>query len=102
LVAAVLNRRWSTEKVREFVEMLYANEFYSIGERIAHAKGCFNPYPAKRGTLNGVPWDGEIFCGHNPFLYARLVDGLRVEGEGEGSLMWEERERPRKVRKVRQ
>jgi hypothetical protein len=93
-IAAVLSRRWGADRVAQIVELLYANEYYSISERIAYAGESFNPYPARRGTLYGVPWDGEICCGHNPFLYARLVDNLRTEGEDDADVRWVEREKP--------
>jgi hypothetical protein len=55
-----------------------------------------NPYPATFGTLDGVPWDSEVRCGHNPFLFARRVDDLTIETDVNGNekATWTERERP--------
>jgi hypothetical protein len=55
-----------------------------------------NSYPAQFGALDGVPRQGEIICGHNPYLRARLVDDFSVEIEAEGNEKptWKERPRP--------
>ena len=83
-VAAILNPRRSVDRVKDIVELLYVNASHSYVERINYAKSRKNnPYPAEFGVShNGVPWTGEVTCGHNPFLEARLVDNLRVEGDG--------------------
>ena len=84
-VAAVLNPRLSGQKVLEIVELLYANEPYNPSERIAVARSRrSNPYPARFGSLEGVPWEGEIVCGHNPWLEARLVRNLRAKPDSTG------------------
>jgi hypothetical protein len=96
-IAAILNPRWSSERVREIVEILYVNSNYCPSERIGYAKNkSFNPYPAEFDRLRGVPWLGRIFCGHNPFLYARVVDNLVAPDEGfdETQVTWDERPRP--------
>jgi hypothetical protein len=38
-IAAILNPRWSPERVRKYVELIYVNSCYSIAERIAYAIG---------------------------------------------------------------
>ena len=95
-IAAILNSRLSGKRVREIVELLYVNSQYSPGERLRYANGKkFNPYPAQFGTLGRVPKEGEIFCGHNPYLHARRVDDCRVEGDGvEETLTWKEIPKP--------
>lgn len=96
-VAAVLGPRMPGRRVAEIVELLYANASYDPAERIALIRrGVHNPYPARFGTLRGVPWEGEITCGHNPWLEARLVDNLRVECDSSGAdrFAWDERPRP--------
>ena len=92
-VAAVLNPRLESERVRELVEFLYATENLTVGEQMGLAKRGHNPCPATFGTLNGVPWAGQIQCGHNPFLFARLADELRLEPDehGESIPKWKER-----------
>ncbi len=96
LIAAVLSPHWSGERVRAHVEWLYANESYSLRERIAYARRkSFNPYPARFLSVRGVPWEGRIFCGHNPYLYARLVDDLRAaDHSDETQVTWKERTPP--------
>ncbi len=97
-VAAIFNVRSSSERVRELVEFIHLSAMYSLGERAAFAQNRKrNPYPAEFGiTPDGVPWTGEITCGHNPFLRARLVDDLVVEDdlEGKEKLSWKERPKP--------
>lgn len=85
-VAAILNYRFSPDTVSNIIELLYANNFYSLTERVAYAKNMRNnPYPARR-THTG------IYCGYNPFLCARPVDDLRVHvnEKGEETLTWRE------------
>jgi hypothetical protein len=80
-VAAIYDSRLSPERVRGLVEMLYAQEEYTLSDRIAFCVGNRrkNPYPAVFLKVKGVPWVGEIHCGPNPYLRARLVDDLMVE-----------------------
>jgi hypothetical protein len=96
-IAAILNPHWSPDRVREYVEFMYVNSHYSISERIAYAKNrSFNPYPAKFACVNDIPWNGQITCGHNPWLFARLVDNLAATGEpdDEEKVVWTERPKP--------
>lgn len=95
----MFNSRTSAERVREYVEFLYMSERYSLGERLEYAlHRSRNPYPATFGQTQG-----QIFCGHNPFLYGRLVDDFRVDidGSGEGRATWTERP-PIRVSELRQ
>jgi hypothetical protein len=72
-IAAVLNSRLSSSKVKELIEFIYLSDSYSVSERMAIAqRKKDNPYRAKVER-------GHITCGHHPFLEGRLVDGLRVE-----------------------
>ncbi len=92
-IAAVLNSRLSAERVKEIVEILYVNATYSLSERLGYAsREWFNPYPAQFGMT-----PGEVTCGHNPWLYARIVDQLQVERDeaGEEKLTWQPPSRPR-------
>jgi hypothetical protein len=96
-IAAIINPHWSPDHVREYLELIYVNSYYSLPERIAYAKNrSFNPYPAEFVRVNGVPWQGQITCGHNPSLFARLVDNLAAttETDDEEKLVWTERSRP--------
>lgn len=64
---------------------------------MAYAKNrTFNPYPAEFERVNGVTWEGQITCGHNPWLFARLVDNLANTGEpdDEATVVWTERPKP--------
>lgn len=96
-VVAVFDPRWSGEHVREYVEFLYAQYEYTLEERaklvLTKSK---NPYPAQFGDLGGVPWTGQIFCGHNPWLFARLVENLSTMRDETGGELatWQERPKP--------
>lgn len=95
-VAAIFSSRLSPERVREYVEFIYLSE-YTLSERMAYPKHKDqNPYPAKFGSLDGLPWEAEIYCGHNPWLFARRVDNLVVERDehGKESATWTERPKP--------
>jgi hypothetical protein len=93
IIAAILNPRWSAEKVREYVELLYANSEYTIAERIDYARDPKqNPFPAQFSCVNGGRWLRQITCGHNPWLFARKVENLHTENDNENkeSVTWDE------------
>jgi hypothetical protein len=96
-IAAILNSRLSGKHVRDIVELLYVNSQYGPSERLSYATGKkFNPYSAEFGTLEGVPFEGEIICGHNPYLHARSVDDCHVVGkDGDEKLTWKEIPKPK-------
>ena len=92
-IAAVFKPQLSGRRVRELVEFLYASLEYQPFEQLEIVCGLrSNPYPATFGTLQGVRWEGEVTCGHNPYLCGRLVDELVIPPDGEPS--WKERPRP--------
>lgn len=96
-VVAIFNPRLGAERVRELVELLYIQSGASLDEKLSWAVDrSRNPYPAQFGSLNGAPWQGEIHCGHNPWLFARLVDDLWVATGEDGTqeAHWSERPKP--------
>jgi hypothetical protein len=103
-IIAVLSPRLGADQVKLFVERSYAAASYSAAEELRFMRRpAENPYPARFGSLtvefDGGPaqstWTGEIYCGHNPWIYARPVSNLRADEEGR--LSWETppRRRPR-------
>jgi hypothetical protein len=91
VVAAVFKAQRSADTVREYMEQHYIDRFYSPYEKLLYARSPRNnPYPAEFASLDGVPWRGRITCGHNPFLYGRLVRKLRVEQTQGQQFAWEE------------
>lgn len=104
-VAAVLRWRLSPKIVREIVEALYAYHEYTPTECMrycAEHNGKNNPYAARFETVGGAPWQGRIYCGHHPHLYARIVDDLHVHiaDNGERELTWKERPIPEHLRSI--
>ena len=96
-IAAILGRRLTPEKIKEIVEIIYANKSYSHSEWIAFAKDKkLSPCNATFDDIDGRPWQGRILCGHNPWLEARLVDNLLVikDSDGVEKLSWDERLKP--------
>ena len=91
-LALVLDGRTGEEKVRKMIQALFASYWYSEGELVAYRREKDNPYPAKFGDLNGVTWGAQITCGHNPHLFARLVDDLKLDSAG--NVTWKERPSP--------
>ena len=95
-IAAVLEPQLSGRRVRELVEFLYASVEYQPFEQLEIAFGLrSNPYPGTFGSMKDGPaglWEGEVNCGHNPWLYARLVDNLIIPADGEPT--WQEPPRP--------
>lgn len=103
-IAAIFRPQLGGDKVKEYVDVLYAAAAYGAADKLdfmAHASE--NPYPARFGTFtreDGLtgPWEGQVIAGHNPYLFARIVDNLRVgDGtyrDGSPKLEWDERANP--------
>lgn len=82
--------------MRELIEFLFLTKFYTLSERLACAVDRKrNPYPAQFGTLDGQPWQRQIICGLNPYLFGRLVDDLVIEctEDGHETAVWKERQK---------
>ena len=89
------------------VETLYAAREYAPDEMLeAIRRKGHNPYRAEWGTIAvgqgeggrppaRVPWLGEVICGHNPFLVARLGRAWTT-GDQSGGIEWEDDPRPEK------
>ena len=91
--------------MREIVEGLYAYSEYYPSEFLRFCvknNGKNNPYPAHFKDINGIPWEDRIYCGRNPYLYARKVDDLRsYETEnGEKGITWKERPIPNHLKEL--
>jgi len=100
-VAEILDPRLPPERVRRIVELLYHREA-SLSEKVSwRLRHKTQPYPAEFVTLEGLPYQGEITCGHNPWLRARLVDDLTIErgADGKETATWKDRYSVREIRK---
>lgn len=97
-VVAILDPRLSGARVAELVEFLYRCTSYTLLDQVNFfGRDRAAGYVAKYGEIGGVPWQGEVTCGDNPWLRARLVDNFRVEKDSSGQehATWSERPRPR-------
>lgn len=107
IVAAVINSQIGPKNVKRFVEHLYAARKYEAVEKLEALSD--NPYPARFGTIQvevslsdgevvqqTVSFDGQVICGHNPYLYARLVENLRAKdpANSDAGLVWDEVPKP--------
>ena len=93
-IVAILPYRYSPRKVKEVVEQLYANSL-GLNDRLRYANDRKSfAYPAEFDSINGIPWCGRITCGHNPWLFARFVDDVKVDSNNENKLIWVERTIP--------
>lgn len=107
-VAAVLSPQTGPAAVASPLERLYAAFHFTPEEMLAALppRG-HNPCRAQHGQVSvsdsggrrePIHDLGRITCGHNPHLYARLVDGLRPAArpgpDGERGLPWDERPGP--------
>jgi hypothetical protein len=83
-VVTIMDSRKSVDRIREFVEQTYMATQYTLREKMLYAtRPKHNPYPATvhadfRARLTAVT------CGHNPWLEARFVRGLRLERAPDG------------------
>lgn len=103
-IAAIFAPQLGGETVRERMELIYSSSQYTAHEMLTYmARPKENPYRATFGTLERkddgsgqtrVPWMGQIYMGHNPFLFARVVANLQIgEGvypDGSPKLTWNE------------
>jgi hypothetical protein len=98
-VAGIFSPRLGGVRVREFVELIHITSgYFTLSEQLAMAwpQHGRTPYAAHFGqTTDGLPWAGEVLCGDDPCLRARLVDDLTVERneDGEEKVTWAERPR---------
>lgn len=91
-IISIRNSNISSENIKEFIEYYYASIAYSpleMVEKFKKAKGNFNPYPAKYGSINGVEYTGRITCGHNPYIFARIVSNLKIYGHSQEDVEYE-------------
>lgn len=94
-LVAVLNSRRSAKAVLAIVECEYIRAKLTWKERLEYAKNkkTFSHFFLS-GFVSGTtsPWGGSFMFGQNPFLCARLVDGLRVVSDehGKEKLIWKE------------
>ena len=86
-LALVLDSRRPAKEVRRIVESLYISHSFSEADALSAVRS--NPYPAEFGAVDGKTFEGQITCGHNPHLFARLVEKLKVSAAGQ--LEWQER-----------
>lgn len=107
-VAAILRPQIQGDTLLRIVELLYASTQYKPDEMLsAIRRDGPNPFrarwstvevdPDQRGRRVTVPWEGEVSCGHNPFLMARRARVWPV-GDGSGRVEWEDDPRPGCVR----
>ena len=98
-VAAVFSPRLGGVRVREFVELLHLTSgCFTLSEQLAMSWPRYNRIPchARFGqTTKYEPWEGEVLCGDDPYLRARLVDFLIVERDVDGKEIATWKERPR-------
>ncbi|OYX01780.1 MAG: hypothetical protein B7Z12_13405 [Caulobacter vibrioides] len=89
-VIDIVSARRSAEWVRDYVERLYLTFKASNDELMRYA--AYNkpgevPYPAEFVRIGiGIPYSGQMRCGHDPHIYARLVADLRTDETGK--LIW--------------
>jgi hypothetical protein len=103
-VVAIFSPRLGGGRVREFVELIYITSgYFTLSEQLSMMWPRYGrtPYAAKFGqTKEGDPWDGEVICGDDPYLRARLVNDLIIERDANGQerAVWKERPRGRSDR----
>jgi len=98
-VVEILDPRLSSERVRQIVELLYHKDA-PLSEKVDwRLRRRQQPYPAESPSFHGVKWEGEINCGHNPWLRARLVDNLIIgtDENGRERASWTDGHSPREM-----
>lgn len=92
-VVAILNCRFSGERIRFLVQQIYTTLWATQSEKVSFINDpeC-NPFRAQFGHRGSIPCQNIVRAGHNPFLCARLVQNLRVIdlGNGKEKVEWDE------------
>jgi hypothetical protein len=89
-VAAVIRPQVGARTVKEIVGWLYAARAYEPDDMLAAIRrNGHDPYPARFGAVGGVTWEGEIYCGHNPWLRARMAT-VWPKYDGSGGIEWQD------------
>lgn len=93
-IVAILNQDLSAAEISMLVGVLYASATYTLHEqaRWAEAPGQ-NPYRAHSEAMPSSSSSWRIVCGHDPWLEARIVEGLSVQVDDEQdteTIVWQE------------
>lgn len=99
-IVSILGPRTKAETVKAIVEALHNSAHYTLSEQAGFAnRRTFDALPAEYALFDGTRYLGRITCGHNPYLYARLVDKLKITGHpGDEEVTWIDRPLPEKLR----
>lgn len=94
-VVAVLSSRRQDRYVAELLELFVSRTIYSVGELAYYANRKSKlVYKAQKPVgIHGVPHGERIFCGHDPWLYGRIVRNLKVRNDrssDEEIITWQE------------
>jgi hypothetical protein len=95
-VIGILSARNSPDKIKAYIEFIYALFHCNAEEHMSAARynKPWNPYEAEYNRTNtGVRVQSTIFCGHNPYLVARLARGISLQQEEPPRLQWTEPDR---------
>ena len=87
-LAAILNPRWSGDRVASYMQFIHDRTALTVQE---HLYFLNRPRARPYQPAHGGPGSPYLQCGHNPFLEARLVSGLRLEQDVENeteTLLW--------------
>lgn len=101
-VAAFCNSRMSEERVGEIMQRIFIDRYCNLKERLDIATGrndaLQNYCGVHYGDLNGVKWNGALFCGisENPYLFARVVTDIVIQDDDDGNEVpqWTEPSKP--------
>ena len=100
VIVMFLHPNTGEKKVKEIVEVLYAALYYTHEEKLdSVTTNGHNPYKAEYGAINGIQWMGGIFCGHNPWFFARRVMDIetRYDESENPETTWKEIPKAKKI-----
>ena len=92
-IIGIIGSRRSESFVAELVEFIYLRNSSTAFEMAYVAnRPKKKPYPVERvQIINGVPHGERLICGHNPWIYARKVENLNIELDGNVEIItWKE------------
>lgn len=92
-IIAVHDSRIGAETVEKFVGMHYVASTCSLAEKVHYSSHRDdNPYPVRYlHTEGGDIWLAGMHCGHDPYIFARIVSDFRLVSTEKGTIaQWKE------------
>lgn len=92
-VIAIISSRVGSDKIASFIEQYYMVNNYTLENKFFFSsKSKFNPFSVIYAkTDEGLSYTGDMKCGNNPYIHARIVKNLKyIFKDSQEQLNWED------------